>query len=81
MTALIESDAVDYIAIEVIRGNAGRRWTALLQHLEYFVNEKGAELFRIGEKLEPVSLAEIRSIANFPGILIAFIEPPGSHLS
>lgn len=78
MTQLLMDGRVDYIVAEVIRANAGSRWPALLEQLDWLVREHGAGLNTLQPDgtIEPISLDAVAVSAMFEQLVIDLTERP-----
>ena len=75
MKALLDHRMIDYIVMEVVRSNAAQHWSSLLKHLDVFVNDHGASLYKLdrrGSALR-INLEEVVVQESFYQLVVDFI--------
>jgi FkbM family methyltransferase len=74
MSSLLVNRMVDYIVMEVIRGNGVDRWFSLLDHLRNFVTNDGALLYLLDNEggTRPTTVEEISIIESLSQVVIDF---------
>lgn len=77
LEGLVDRGMIDYIVIEVIRGNAPERWSSLLDHLSRFVSVHEASLWTLGRRGDtlPITYEEVHVREPLTQLVIDFTRP------